>query len=136
MLGSNSSCSRRSHGSFARSPNRSRSGNVPQWYGCGMRPVLRWSGTDANPDRPFFGCPNYNTAGNTWCGMFVWADYEEVDSLTGKKDTQNGTDFWKNNWGRRIANAEDEIRKLKRWNFVLTLIYVVLVFVMIGYIMG
>ncbi|MED6148204.1 hypothetical protein PIB30_050876 [Stylosanthes scabra] len=97
MLGSNSSYSRRSHGSFARSPNRSRSEKVPQWCGC---------------------------------------DYEEEDSLTGEKDTQNGTDFWKNNWGRRIANVEDEIRKLKGWNFVLTLIYVVIVFVMVGYIVG
>ncbi|MED6116732.1 hypothetical protein PIB30_102913, partial [Stylosanthes scabra] len=50
----------RSRNSWARSPGRSRGGKVPQWCGCGMRPVLRWSGTDLNPDRPFYGCPNYN----------------------------------------------------------------------------
>ncbi|MED6149000.1 hypothetical protein PIB30_058266 [Stylosanthes scabra] len=65
MLGSSShvygSLSRsHSHGSLVRTPNRARSGKVPYWCGCGMRPVLRWSGTEANTERPFFGCPNYN----------------------------------------------------------------------------
>ncbi|MED6107156.1 hypothetical protein PIB30_011424 [Stylosanthes scabra] len=45
MLGSSSlafgSYSRsRSHGSFARSRNRARSGKVPWWCNCGMRLVL------------------------------------------------------------------------------------------------
>ncbi|MED6199946.1 hypothetical protein PIB30_080588, partial [Stylosanthes scabra] len=49
MLGSSShvsgSSSRsRSHGSLARTSNRARSGKIPHWCGCGMRPVLRWSG--------------------------------------------------------------------------------------------
>ncbi|MED6219918.1 hypothetical protein PIB30_040294 [Stylosanthes scabra] len=136
MLGSNNSCSRCSHGSFTRSLNRSISGKVPQWCGCGMRPILCWSGTDANPERPFFGCPNYNTVGNRWCGLFVWANCEEEDGITGKKDNQNGTNLWKNNWGWRISNGEDEIRKLKGWNLVLTLIYLVLVFIMVGYVVG
>ncbi|MED6174956.1 hypothetical protein PIB30_073915 [Stylosanthes scabra] len=65
MLGSSShvsgsSSSSRSHESLAKTPNRARSGKVSQWCGCGMRPVLRWSGTESNPERPFFGCPNYN----------------------------------------------------------------------------
>ncbi|QHO57315.1 Zinc finger GRF-type protein [Arachis hypogaea] len=38
------------------------------------RPVLRWSGTDSNPERPFLGCPNYNTMGKKWCGLFLWVD--------------------------------------------------------------
>ncbi|MED6126433.1 hypothetical protein PIB30_078377 [Stylosanthes scabra] len=95
MLGSNSvvsgSCSRsRSHGSLARSPNRARYGKVPYWCGCGMCPVLRWSGTEANPDRLFFGCPNYNTAGKRWCGLFVWADVEEEKACLEKM--RNGMD--------------------------------------------
>ncbi|MED6116549.1 hypothetical protein PIB30_101300 [Stylosanthes scabra] len=114
MLGSNNSCNRRSNGSFARSPNRSRPRKVPHWCGCGMRPILRWSGMDANPERPFFGCPNYNTAGNRWCGLFVWADCEEENGMIGKFDNQNGTDLWKRNLGWRIDNVEDEIGKLKK----------------------
>ncbi|MED6181250.1 hypothetical protein PIB30_017640 [Stylosanthes scabra] len=50
----------RPHGSFANSQDRARSRKVPHWCGCGKRPVLRWSGTEANPERPLFGCPNYN----------------------------------------------------------------------------
>ncbi|MED6201465.1 hypothetical protein PIB30_095347, partial [Stylosanthes scabra] len=45
-----------------------------------MRPILRWSGMKLNPERPFYGCPNYNTTGKRWCRLFVWADGdEEVD---------------------------------------------------------
>ncbi|QHO60252.1 Zinc finger GRF-type protein [Arachis hypogaea] len=65
------SCSRsRSHGSVARNPNRARTGKVPHWCNCGMRPVLRWSGTEANSEKPFFRCPNYNTFGKRWCEHF------------------------------------------------------------------
>ncbi|RYR15159.1 hypothetical protein Ahy_B04g071886 [Arachis hypogaea] len=41
----------------------------PEWCGCGCRPVLRWSGTDLNPNKPFYGCPNYNM--DKWKEM-VW----------------------------------------------------------------
>ncbi|RYR68596.1 hypothetical protein Ahy_A03g015073 [Arachis hypogaea] len=56
-------------GSSVRSPsswNRSRTQTKsrrlvpPEWCGCGCRPVLRWSGTDSNLNKPFYGCPNYN----------------------------------------------------------------------------
>ncbi|MED6142233.1 hypothetical protein PIB30_111678, partial [Stylosanthes scabra] len=117
MLGSSSVASgshsrSRPHGSFANSQDRARSGKVPHWCGCGKRPVLRWSGTDANPKRPFFGCPNYNTIGKRWCDLFEWADYEEEDDM--KYDNKNGTELSKKNLISRISNAEDEIRKLKR----------------------
>ncbi|MED6160331.1 hypothetical protein PIB30_050522 [Stylosanthes scabra] len=79
---SGSSSRSRSHRSWARSPCRVKGGKIPQWCGCGMRPVLRWSGTDLNSDRPFYGCPNYNTSGKQWCGLFVWTD--------GKEDQSNG----------------------------------------------
>ncbi|XP_015967206.1 probable galacturonosyltransferase-like 3 [Arachis duranensis] len=51
--GSGSSSRSRSHGTWAKTTNRIRTGKPHQWYGCGMRPVLRWSGIDANPERSF-----------------------------------------------------------------------------------
>ncbi|MED6121476.1 hypothetical protein PIB30_030545 [Stylosanthes scabra] len=60
-----SSCSSRSRGqsSWVRTPSRGRASKVPEWCGCGLRPVLKWSGTELNPDRPFYGCPKYNVSG-------------------------------------------------------------------------
>ncbi|RYR61074.1 hypothetical protein Ahy_A04g018182 [Arachis hypogaea] len=49
--------------SNTRSSSQSRASGVPQWCGCGCYPVLRWSTTEANPNKPFFGCPNYNING-------------------------------------------------------------------------
>ncbi|QHN97259.1 Zinc finger GRF-type protein [Arachis hypogaea] len=46
-----------SHGSLERNQNRGRAEKIPQWCSCGMRPVLCWSGTEANLERLFFGCP-------------------------------------------------------------------------------
>ncbi|RYR36969.1 hypothetical protein Ahy_A09g041905 [Arachis hypogaea] len=43
-----------------RTQTKSRRSASPEWCGCGCRPVLRWSGTDLNPNKPFYGCPNYN----------------------------------------------------------------------------
>ncbi|MED6190047.1 hypothetical protein PIB30_101911 [Stylosanthes scabra] len=136
MLGSSSVVSRsssrsRSHGSLARSQNRARYGKAPHWCGCDMRPVLRWSGTEANPDRPFLGCPNYNTAGKKWCGFFVWADVEEEECMPGKNEEQYGSEFMKKNLTCRISNVEDEIRKLKRWIAVLTILVIGLIFVIV-----
>ncbi|RYR23519.1 hypothetical protein Ahy_B03g068729 [Arachis hypogaea] len=43
-----------------RTQTKSRRSAPPEWCGCGCRPVLRWSGTYSNPNKPFYGCPNYN----------------------------------------------------------------------------
>ncbi|RYR59212.1 hypothetical protein Ahy_A05g025046 [Arachis hypogaea] len=45
-----------------RTQSRSRRSGVPEWSGCGCRPVFRWFGTDSNPNKLFFGCPNYNVS--------------------------------------------------------------------------
>ncbi|RYQ87732.1 hypothetical protein Ahy_B09g095268 [Arachis hypogaea] len=42
--------------------SRTRPSRVPERCGCGCRPVLRWSKTNTNPDKPFFCCPNYNSS--------------------------------------------------------------------------
>ncbi|QHN79047.1 F-box protein [Arachis hypogaea] len=62
---------------WVKNAHRDRGGKVPHWCGCGLRPILRWSGTDSNSERPFYGCSNYNTTGKKWCGFFKWADVEE-----------------------------------------------------------
>ncbi|RYR22542.1 hypothetical protein Ahy_B03g067844 [Arachis hypogaea] len=69
-----SSSNRRSDRNCRRRTTRSSHERLPDRYGCGSRPVLMWSGTEANPGRPFYGCPNYNSVGKRWCGLFMWAD--------------------------------------------------------------
>ncbi|RYR07376.1 hypothetical protein Ahy_B05g074718 [Arachis hypogaea] len=54
-----------------------------------LTPLVTWpnvatldtltSTTEANPNKPFFGCPNYNVNGKRWCDLFVWADIGEED---------------------------------------------------------
>ncbi|QHO20928.1 Zinc finger GRF-type protein [Arachis hypogaea] len=61
--GSGNSSKACSHGDWVKNAHSDRCGNVLHWCGCGLRSILRWSGTDSNPERPFYRCPNYNTAG-------------------------------------------------------------------------
>ncbi|QHO35586.1 Zinc finger GRF-type protein [Arachis hypogaea] len=91
MLGSSSqglgSSSRaRSHGGWVKNAHRDkgdrgdRGGKVPHWCGCGLRPILRWFGTDSNPERPFCGCSNYNT------------DVEEEEAIVGRNESSVSED--------------------------------------------
>ncbi|RYR38600.1 hypothetical protein Ahy_A09g043670 [Arachis hypogaea] len=57
---SGSSLRSTSNGYRAKTQNHSRATRVLEWCGCGCRPVLRWSGTNSNLNKPFFGCPNHN----------------------------------------------------------------------------
>ncbi|RYQ84254.1 hypothetical protein Ahy_B10g103367 [Arachis hypogaea] len=95
--------------SNTRSSNRSRASGVSQWCGCGCRPILRWSTTEANPNKPFFGCPNYNVSGKRWCGLFVWADIGEED-LRGRVISTVDGDQVRPGVGtnlRKLANLKD-----------------------------
>ncbi|RYR47021.1 hypothetical protein Ahy_A07g032923 [Arachis hypogaea] len=70
-----------------------------QTCGCGTRPVLRWSGTDSNPERPFFGCPNYNVV---W--LFLWVDkILKEDVITCDSRTNPSVDNEK--WKMKISEA-------------------------------
>ncbi|RYR12788.1 hypothetical protein Ahy_B04g070146 isoform A [Arachis hypogaea] len=99
---------------WRRSTTRSRQGRVPDWCGCGCRPVLRWSGTETHPNKPFFSCPNYNTSGKTWRGLFVWADcvQEELPerAVSGDDDGDRKMNFaWRIGVGtnfRKFVNRE------------------------------
>ncbi|RYR40154.1 hypothetical protein Ahy_A09g045838 [Arachis hypogaea] len=98
----------RSFESIMRRMKRNREARLPEWCACGSRPVLRWSGTDFNPGRPFLGCPNYNvsiiTVGNKWCGLFLWVDKVLEDVMPCDDRTRYSVD--------------DEEWKMKMaWNF-------------------
>ncbi|RYR29323.1 hypothetical protein Ahy_B01g053693 [Arachis hypogaea] len=106
-------------GSSVRSPsswNRSRTQTKnrrsapPEWCGCGCRPVLRWSGTDSNPNKPFYGCPNYNTSGKRWCGLFVWAD--SVNEKQVEKSESCGDEV-KINVDWRLRRLEEDVQMQK-----------------------
>ncbi|QHO21310.1 Zinc finger GRF-type protein [Arachis hypogaea] len=87
-----SSARSRSHGAFMKNLNGGRLGKISDWCGCGIRPVLRWFGTNANPERPFYGCLNYNNFGRMWCSFFMWTNGEEEQSLVGKTQPTSSDD--------------------------------------------
>ncbi|RYR40503.1 hypothetical protein Ahy_A09g046260 [Arachis hypogaea] len=100
--------------SNSRSSSRSRASGIPQWCGCGCRPVLCWSTTKANPNKPFFGCPNYNINGKRWCGLFVWADIGEED-LRGRVMSTVDGDQVRVDLAWRIGKIEAEVRTQKMY---------------------
>ncbi|MED6118443.1 hypothetical protein PIB30_002696 [Stylosanthes scabra] len=131
-------CSSRSRGqsSWARTPSRGRASKVPEWCGCGLRPVLKWSGTELNPDRPFYGCPKYNTSGQRWCGFFVWADGGEDEGTEGRANFDTKVDPLKINLGNRVSKLEDELRVIKCWVLGLSFVMMVVLFGIVGNCLG
>ncbi|RYR34664.1 uncharacterized protein LOC127742889 [Arachis duranensis] len=101
--------------STTRTPSRSRNkaSRVPDRCGCGKRPVLRWSGTDAHPDKPFFGCPNYNCSGKRWCGFFRWADVVEDENGNFEEAAAYNNEEISLSVAVRIGNLEAELRSQK-----------------------
>ncbi|MED6219169.1 hypothetical protein PIB30_033377 [Stylosanthes scabra] len=118
----------RSQGSWAGTPSRGSVAKVPEWCLCGLRLVLRWSGTELNPGRPFYGCPKYNTSGKRWCGFFEWADGEEDEAMAGRSQCEAKPDQVKLNFGSRVSQLESEIRFLKCWGLGLSIVMLVLLF--------
>ncbi|RYQ96734.1 hypothetical protein Ahy_B08g092596 [Arachis hypogaea] len=85
-----SSTNPRSFGSIMRRMNRNREA------------LLRWSGTNSNPGRPFLGCPNYNTVGKKWCRLFLWVDKVlEEDVIVCDDRTRHSVD--NKEWNMKIA---------------------------------
>ncbi|QHN83941.1 Zinc finger GRF-type protein [Arachis hypogaea] len=92
----------RSIGSIMRRMNRNREACLPEWCACRPRPVLRWLVTDSNPGRPFLGCPNYNTVGKKWCGLFLWVNKVlEEDVIACDDITRHSVD--NKEWKMKIA---------------------------------
>ncbi|RYR54366.1 hypothetical protein Ahy_A06g029628 [Arachis hypogaea] len=103
--------------------SRSRASSIPQWCGCGCRPVLWWSTTESNPNKPFFGCPNYNVNGKRWCGLFVWADNEKED-VGGRVISTEDSDQVRVNLVWRIGKLEAKVRTQKLYILFLALFIV------------
>ncbi|MED6209420.1 hypothetical protein PIB30_054529 [Stylosanthes scabra] len=125
-------CQSRSQGSWVKTPTRGRGTKVPQWCGCGFRPVLRWCGTELNPDSPFYGCENYNTSGQRRCGLFVWEDVEEDEVIAGRTQCDTRVDQVKMNLGSRVSKLEAEIRVLKCWGLGFNIVMMVVLFGIVG----
>ncbi|RYR67078.1 hypothetical protein Ahy_A03g013328 [Arachis hypogaea] len=103
----------RSFGSIMRRMNRNREARLPEWCACGLRPVLRWSGTDSNPGRPFLGCPNYNV--NRWEEMVwivLWVDKVLEDAMPCDDRTRHSVDDeeWKMKMAWKFGKLEAEFR--------------------------
>ncbi|QHN98248.1 Zinc finger GRF-type protein [Arachis hypogaea] len=94
----------------SRTQTKSRRSAPPEWCGCGCRPVLRWSGTDSNPNKPFYGCPNYNTSGKRWCGLFVWADSVNEEQV---EKSESCGDEVKINVDWRLRRLEEDVQMQK-----------------------
>ncbi|QHO38809.1 Zinc finger GRF-type protein [Arachis hypogaea] len=103
---SGSSCRAYSHSGWVKNAHSDGGGKVPHWCGCGLRPILRWSGMDSNPERPFYGCSNYNTTGKRWCGFFKWADVEEEEAIVGRNESSPGVGTNVINSAKRAAVPE------------------------------
>ncbi|RYQ89368.1 hypothetical protein Ahy_B09g096054 isoform A [Arachis hypogaea] len=107
-----------------RTQSRSRRSGVPEWCGCGCRPVLRWYGTDSNPNKPFFCCPNYNSE-KRWYGLFVWADTGQ-DEPVEKPESYGDNHEVKMNFDWRLGRLED-VRNQKLVNQLLVLVVSILI---------
>ncbi|RYR33911.1 hypothetical protein Ahy_A10g048583 [Arachis hypogaea] len=110
-------CASQGQGSSTRSTTRmwsqTRPSRVPKRCGCGCRPVLRWSGTTTNPDKPFLVVQI--TMSKTWCGFFLWTDdVEEEEEHEGRVDaTAVDNEQVRVNLAWRIGKLEAEVRTQK-----------------------
>ncbi|RYQ95176.1 hypothetical protein Ahy_B08g090237 [Arachis hypogaea] len=125
-----SSSNRRSERRYGWRTVRSNDERLPDRSGCGNRPVLKWSGTEANPGRPFYGCPNYNVSdfylciqlaslliqfvtfllhghemwlqsvGKRWCGLFMWANKVLDEEEVNDRDNRG---FELEEWRMKLA---------------------------------
>ncbi|QHN87129.1 Zinc finger GRF-type protein [Arachis hypogaea] len=97
---------------------RSRHSAVPEWCGCGCRPVLRWSGTKTHLNKPFFGCPNYNAD----------SVHDEVPVKSDEEDEHGGM---KMNIAWKVDKLEADVKNVKVMVQVLGLgVFVLFVFVL------
>ncbi|RYQ92846.1 hypothetical protein Ahy_B09g099092 [Arachis hypogaea] len=104
---------------------KSRKSVLLEWCGCGCRPVLRWSGIDSNPNKPFYGCSNYNV--DKWEEMvraFVWADSVNEEQV--EKSELCGDEV-KMNFDWRFRRLEEDVQMQK----VIIQLLVLAVFVLI-----
>ncbi|RYQ96576.1 hypothetical protein Ahy_B08g092375 [Arachis hypogaea] len=97
-----------------RTPSKSIRLGLPKWCSCGYWPILRWSGTDSNPNKPFYDSPNYN------------ADSENDEHVD--KSESSGDDYQvKVNFDWRLWRLEEDVRMQKVITQLLVLVVSVLI---------
>ncbi|RYR29736.1 hypothetical protein Ahy_B01g054225 [Arachis hypogaea] len=109
-----------------RTPTKSRRPGPPEWCGCGCRPVLRWSGTESNPNKPFYGCPNYNR----WCGLFVWANFGNEKQVDKPESCGDNYEV-KMNFDWRLRRLEEDVHIQKVITRLLVLVVSVLIVLLV-----
>ncbi|QHO47967.1 putative protein-like [Arachis hypogaea] len=87
---------------------------------CGLKAVIRKSGTTENPDRLFRACPRYWKGSH--CNYFKWVEddeYEGVGQGGMKKDygaelqVNSDCDEWRLKVAWRLGSLEAEVKALK-----------------------
>ncbi|RYQ89086.1 hypothetical protein Ahy_B09g095913 [Arachis hypogaea] len=129
-----SSSNRRSERSCGRRTVRSNDECLPDKYGCGSRSVLKWSGMEANPGRPFYGCPTYNlqSVGKRWCGLFMWVDKVLDEEEVNDRDNRGfELEEWRMKLAWMIGSLESEIKVLKLAFCVLLVIVLVVIVIVV-----
>ncbi|RYR67130.1 hypothetical protein Ahy_A03g013385 [Arachis hypogaea] len=74
---------------------------------------FRWSETYSNPIKPFFSCPNYNTNGKRWCGLFVWTDTGQDEPLEKSKSYEDNHEV-KMNFDWRLGRRKEKRERKKQ----------------------
>ncbi|RYR28793.1 hypothetical protein Ahy_B01g052974 [Arachis hypogaea] len=92
-----------------RTQSRSRRSGVPEWCGCGCRPVL---------------------SGKRWCGLFVWADTGQDEPVEKPKSYGDNHEV-KMNFDWRLGRLEEDVRNQKLVNQLLVLVVSVLIVLII-----
>ncbi|RYR65563.1 hypothetical protein Ahy_A03g011499 [Arachis hypogaea] len=57
--------------------------NTGQVCFCGLKTLIKKSGTIENLDRLFYACPRYRK--DSYCNYFRWAEDDEYEGLDGAK---------------------------------------------------
>ncbi|KAL1291945.1 mitochondrial import receptor subunit TOM20 isoform X1 [Arachis ipaensis] len=109
-----------SHGSYASSSSmRKRRKNDEETCFCGLKTLIKKSGTSQNSNRLFHTCPRYRKGSH--CNFFKWVEENEhvvvVEGPKGvlKTDVEVEIDYenWKVKLAWRISSLEAEVRVLK-----------------------
>ncbi|RYQ97413.1 hypothetical protein Ahy_B08g093456 [Arachis hypogaea] len=103
---------------------------------CGLKDVIKKSGTTENSDRLFHECPRYRKGSH--CNYFKWVDDDDYQGVTEggtKKDYQTDLqvesdyDEWRLKVAWRLGSLEAEVKALKLliiFMFVVVVINVIL----------
>ncbi|RYR38173.1 hypothetical protein Ahy_A09g043141 [Arachis hypogaea] len=120
-----------SHGSHGSSSSLRRRKNSDQVCFCGLKTVIKKSGTRENPDRLFHACPRYRKGNH--CNYFRWAEDNEYEGLEHlgevKTDAEMESDaaFFNHNISWRMMSLEAEVKAL-RMQLYFRLIVVIVIF--------